>query len=394
MEEKKPGFFKRVNKKVKITCGLALIALLLLCCGATAFAWYAGYIKEAMCKSVLEKSDIWNNMQCQSAPKQVEQNITDNYQVTYKTVLDEEVITDVVNKAIPAVVSIGISTANEPNQVIGTGFFVSRDGLIATNRHVVENEKIDFKIMLNDTDNISVEQKQIFRDPLNDVALIKLNEDQLPRNFKYLPLGDSDNLLAGQTVIAIGNPLGEYYSTVTKGIISGLGREVKIGNGFNFSKDQVYRDVIQTDAAINPGNSGGPLIDGKGKVIGINFATVNGADNLSFAIPINRLKNRINELAQYGKFKLSYIGIEYISKLVFIKGQSMVGAQIATIAKDSPAEKSGLVVGDIVVSFNGMDLNNKGLFVLIQEAKIGDKVKVVVLRNSVTTELEVVIGEK
>jgi S1-C subfamily serine protease len=241
---------------------------------------------------------------------------------------------------------------------------------------------------------IPVPQDFIFLDPVNDIALIKIESSNVPSTAKILNVGNSDELKLGQTVIAIGNPLGTYTGSITKGIISGLNREVNISQGFFSTQSEVYEDVIQTDAAINPGNSGGPLLNLNAQVIGVNFATVDGASNLSFALPINRIQDRISELEEFGKFKIPYLGVEYRTRLVFFKGQSIVGAEIINVVNNSPAALAGINIGDIVIEFDTTDLSEKTLSALIQEHEIGSTVQVIIIRNRVEQEIKVTIGER
>jgi serine protease Do len=248
---------------------------------------------------------------------------------------------------------------------------------------VVEAENENYYVVFKDNNTpVNIEQINIFRDPVNDIALIKIDKEEVPSNMAALPLGDSDILKLGQTVIAIGNPLGKYSGTITKGIVSGLNREVSITKGFFSSQSEVYSDVIQTDAAINPGNSGGPLINNE------------GASNLSFALPINRVKLRISELEKNGKFKIPYLGVEYRLRVVFLKGQSFIGAEITNVINGSPAEVAGIFKGDIILDFNGESLENNTLSTLIQKTTIGSKVEVVLYRNKLEKTIEVIIGER
>jgi serine protease Do len=207
-------------------------------------------------------------------------------------------------------------------------------------------------------------------------------------------LGDSSNLTVGQTVIAIGNPLGDLTGTVTSGIISGLNREVEVGANFFNTDVEAFEDVIQTDAAINPGNSGGPLINTNGEVIGVNFATIQGADNLSFAIPIDRVKLRIDELNQFGDFRIPFMGIEYRRRVVFIDDEALIGALVTSVFTSSPADKAGVEIGDVIVQYDDKTLEEESLFSLIQKSEIGEAVKIIVIRDGEQVSLDVVIGQQ
>src|SRR3990167_3625192 len=223
-------------------------------------------------------------------------------------VYQESVITKVVEQTLPSVVTVGISkTASSqdlfeidpfnpfsplrrvPGQQkkiernIGSDFIISTDGLIITNKHVVSDTEAVYQILTNDKKKYNVEK--IYRDPLNDLAILKINAS----NFKPLKLGNSSKLKLGQLVIAIGTPLGEFTNTVTSGIISGLGRGITAGSPFEGYVEKLD-NVIQTDAAISPGNSGGPLLNSKGEVIGVNAAIAQEGQNIGFAIPVNIVK--------------------------------------------------------------------------------------------------------
>ena len=394
----------KMNKKrskIKLFFAISIFVLLALCFVSILFLWYGGFIKDFVCKSVRSESVIWNKFSCSSV--NTNQNLENEFplestnQIGIDFSSEDNMIQSIVESSSPSVIGIGIvgDNVNSLDQIIGTGFVVSRAGLIVTNRHVVEAEDVSYYIAFKDSKTtLEIQSSNIFRDPVNDIALIKIDKEKVPSNVTALPLGDSDLLKLGQTVIAIGNPLGKYSGTVTKGIISGLKREVTITKGFFNTQNEMYSDVIQTDAAINPGNSGGPMINSKGEVVGINFATVEGASNLSFALPINRIKLRISELEQNGKFKIPYLGVEYRSRVVFIKGQSLIGAEITNVIKNSPAETAGIKIGDIIVDFNGSSLDNESLLALIQKTNIDSKVEVVLIRDKIENTIEVIIGER
>jgi serine protease Do len=181
----------------------------------------------------------------------------------------------------------------------GSGFFVSGDGLIVTNRHVVDQKNVEYTVFTNDGKKHPA--KVTARDLVLDVALIKID---LPAqaggsDYPYLELGDSDKLEVGQSVIAIGNALGEFRNTVSVGVVSGLARSITAGTGFG--KSETLDKVIQTDAAINPGNSGGPLLDLSGRVIGVNVAVAQGSQSIGFALPINSIRRAIESVKATGK---------------------------------------------------------------------------------------------
>ncbi len=186
----------------------------------------------------------------------------------------------------------------------GSGFVVSTDGYILTSNHVVGDKEADYTVLTNDGKKYPA--KVLARDSFRDLAIIKIEGEE---KFSTLKMGDSDKLQIGQTVIAIGNALGEFRNTISVGVISGLGRTVTAGGGGTF---ETLEDVIQTDAAINQGNSGGPLFNLKGEVIGVNFAMVQGAQKIGFAIPINKAKKDIEQIKTLGKISYPFLGVRYV----------------------------------------------------------------------------------
>lgn len=402
MEEKQLEKNLKKASKFKAYLVTAIILCVFGCIIVFLFLWYGGFVKEFICSAVKQDSFIWTKANCSvlsTGDNQKKQFPLEPTSQEYQNNNSNEDLSveSVVNSSNGSVVGIGLvnTSNNSANQIIGSGFVVSKAGLIVTNRHVVEDETVKYYISFKDSTNtVEILSENIFRDPINDIALIKLDKSEIPSIIKALVLGDSDKLNLGQTVIAIGNPLGKYSGTVTKGIISGLNREVTITKGFFNTQKEIYSDVIQTDAAINPGNSGGPMIDLKGEVIGINFATVEGASNLSFALPINRVKSRISELEVNGKFKIPYIGIEYKSKVMFINNQTIIGGELVNVLDKSPAQSAGLLKGDVIVEFNGSNLENEALSSLIQKTTIGSKVNVVIYRNNQQKTIEITVGER
>jgi serine protease Do len=312
---------------------------------------------------------------------------------------EESTVVDVIETSSHSVVSIAISTLSlTPEQGlidrtsnIGTGFVVDKEGIIVTNQHVVSDQTADYKIVTQDGEECDV--IEIVRDDLNDIAVIKV--DTRGKELEELTLGDSDALLVGQEVIAIGTPLGTFAGSATKGIISGLNRSVNVGVGWFGSTARTYEGVIQTDAAVNPGNSGGPLLNLQGEVVGINFATTADADNISFAVPINKVKNRLEEYRTYGKFIRPYLGISYqmISEYEALYYSDVVpGALVLRVDPTSPAFEAGLTRGDILIKF-GKDEVNRFFGDIIQEYEVGEEVEVVVFREGKEETLTVTLGE-
>lgn len=325
-------------------------------------------------------------------------------------VYEESVITKVIEDSLPSVVTVGISKTTQTagsiqinpfnpfgplqqtpgkeqkiDQNIGSGFIISADGLIITNRHVVADTAATYNVVTNNKKKYSVEK--IYRDPLNDVAILKVNATGL----KSLPLGDSANLKLGQLVIAIGTPLGEFTNTVTNGIISGLGRGITAGSPFEGSVEKLD-NVIQTNAAISPGNSGGPLLNSAGQAIGINTALAQGGQNIGFAIPINVVKDVVDTFRKNGSsFERPYIGVRYqmVDKQTALLNSTVEGAFVVEVLQNSPASKAGIQKEDVIISFEGQKItgaDNQELTKLISQKKIGDKVKVTVWRDGKTLD--------
>ncbi len=239
----------------------------------------------------------------------------------------------------------------------GTGFLVSEDGMIVTNKHVVSDETAEYTVLLDGGKEYRA--TVLARDPAHDLAVMKIDGDGFPT----IGLGDSDSIKVGQTVIAIGNSLGEFSNSVSRGIISGLGRSVTAGSGFGDA--ETLTDIIQTDAAINPGNSGGPLLDVSGKVIGINVAMAQGAQSVGFAIPVNQIRRTVEDVKATGKISTPYIGVRYAildeaaqkeNSLPFAYGAIVLRGTKPTefaVIPGSPADKAGIVENDIILEIDG-----------------------------------------
>jgi len=279
----------------------------------------------------------------------------------------------------------------------GTGFIISQDGLILTNKHVVSDKEADYTVLTNDGKKIPA--KVLALDPTQDLAIIQIEGS----NFPVLKLGDSSSLQIGQSVIAIGNALGEFRNTVSVGVISGLGRSITAGSG-SFSEN--LEDIIQTDAAVNAGNSGGPLLNLKGEVIGIDTATAIDAQNIGFAIPINYAKKDIEQVKSFGKIVYPFLGVRYVLITEEVEKENNLsvdyGAWIqkgkngeAAIVSGSPAEKSELKEGDIVLEFNGEKITTENtLAKVIIKYNPGDKVTLKIKRGDQEKNIEVVLGER
>jgi len=280
----------------------------------------------------------------------------------------------------------------------GTGFIVSADGYIITNKHVVLDEAADYTVLMNDETKYAA--KVLARDSLSDLAVLKIEKNNLP----IVELGDSADLKVGQSVIAIGNALGEFRNTVSTGVISGLARSVTAG-GAGIGSEQLL-NVIQTDASINPGNSGGPLLNIAGQVIGINTAMAQGAQNIGFAIPINEVKNTIDSVKKNGKIVRPWLGVRYViinkaiadaNKLSVDYGAIIVRGQNQTdlaVIPGSPADKAGLVENDIILESNGQKITEANpLANLVAKLKPGDEITLKVLHQSKEKTIKVKLEE-
>lgn len=292
---------------------------------------------------------------------------------------EESAVTSVVEKASPAVVSIvakstNFDQLNGPTTTeagIGTGFIIDKKGIVLTNSHVVEDDSIKYTVVTKDKKSLAV--KKIDKDPVNDLAILTVDGGSLPS----LTLGDSDQLKVGQSVIAIGNALGRFDNTVTVGVVSGIGRGIT-ASGVGGSAPETIDNVLQTDAALNPGNSGGPLLDLAGNVIGVNFATTSGAENIGFVIPINTAKPVVEAFRTQGRIIKVYLGVGYqvIDESIAQLRSLPQGAFVRQVVKDSPADTAGIVVGDIITKIGEVNLDSEhSLAGEIGKHKVGDQLK-------------------
>lgn len=342
----------------------------------------------------------------------------------YKPVIDyEEAVTNAVETASPSVVSIVISKdvpviercpydplgglppefrqffgdgfgdfytqcerGTERRDVGGgSGFIVSTDGLIVTNKHVVADTAAAYTVFTSDGKKYQAEV--VARDPLQDLAVLRIAGS----GFTPARLGNSDSLKLGQTAIAIGNSLGEFRNTVSVGVVSGLARNITAsGEGFG---TEVIQGVVQTDAAINPGNSGGPLLNLKGEVVGINVAVASGAENIGFAIPVNRAKRAIESVKRTGAISAPYLGVRYemTDAGALVRGT----AEGPGVIPGSPAAIAGIRADDVLVSMNGekMDKENP-LGAVIQKYGAGDTVTLSIKRGEEALIVSVTLGER
>lgn len=312
-----------------------------------------------------------------------------------------------IKKILPAVVSV-IATEHlrraEKDFLLetsgGSGFIVNSQGLVLTNKHVVANVKADYAVILNGGERLSA--KVVSRDPINDVAILKIETPvgKLPS----IPLGDSSKLKLGENVIAAGNALGIFKNSVSLGIVSGLSRTISAIE--SKKKLEELRGLIQTDAAINPGNSGGPLVNSKGYAVGINVAMISGAENIGFAIPINAAKRNLADFKKYGRIRRPFLGFHYLILDDYIKEKAGLpvnyGALVIrkhprseAIIAGSPAAKTGLKEKDIILKINSKRVDaDYTIQDFLEESKIGDKAELLVLRGKNKIRVKIILEEK
>ncbi len=353
--------------------------------------------------------------------------------VKLNDVQEESAVIDVVEKVSPSVVSIVISRdvpkidinpfdpfdlnpffgwpqdfkkddkenqQNEKRQIGGgSGFIVSSDGMIITNKHVVSNEGDDYTVITSE--GKKYEAKILALDPINDLAVLKIDANGLPE----VKFADSDNLKIGQSVVAIGYSLGEFQNSVSKGIISGLKRQVTAGS--RYGEVERLGEVIQTDAAINPGNSGGPLINLRGEVVGVNVAMAQGAENIGFALPSNLAKKAIESVKQKGKIVQPFLGVRYLiinkeiqrkNNLPYDYGALVIrGDKVSDLAviPGSPADKAGIVENDIILEVNGKKVDEDNLLGdIIAKFNVGDTINVKVWHRGEEKTMPVTLEER
>ncbi len=281
----------------------------------------------------------------------------------------------------------------------GSGFIVSSDGLILTNKHVVLDESAEYTVIIDD--DTKYPAKILAKDPVQDLAVIKIDGD----NFPAIKLGNSDSVQVGQTAIAIGNALGKFSNTVSVGVVSGNERTISASNTSG-SFSEVLENVIQTDAAINQGNSGGPLLNLRGEVIGVNVANAEGAQAIGFAIPINIAKKGVEQVSKTNKITYPFLGVRYVLVSDKVKKDNNLSVDYGALIKGgidgepavydgSAAQKAGLKEGDVILEFDGQKITPQtSMAKIIQKYNPGDTVIIKVLRGGAELNLEVTLGER
>ncbi|MCA9354532.1 MAG: trypsin-like peptidase domain-containing protein [Candidatus Kaiserbacteria bacterium] len=270
----------------------------------------------------------------------------------------------------------------------GSGFIVSNDGMIVTNRHVVDDEEAKYTVLLNDGTSYKVEV--LARDPQLDIAILKIT-DPLESALTFVRFGDSESLRLGETVIAIGNALAEFRNSVSVGVISGLSRSIVASDSLGHSEQ--LDEVIQTDAAINPGNSGGPLLNLNGEVIGVNVATSRGADNIGFALPSHVVRSVVDSVREHGEIVRPFLGVRYamvtdrmieLNDLPVDHGALVVRGQSAdelAVLPGSPADKAGIVENTIILSIDGEELRDTDLATVLRGKEVGQEVELLLWQD-------------
>jgi S1-C subfamily serine protease len=314
-------------------------------------------------------------------PKESDEELLDAY---------SRAVINVVEKVGPAVVAIRIKKADIPqrygNEGAGSGILIAPDGFILTNDHVVSDTS-DIEVLL--TEGSSYRAEIIGTDPATDLAVIRVSGSTLPS----AELGNSDLLRAGQLAIAIGNPLG-FQNTVSTGVISALGRALRSRSG------RLIENIIQTDVPLNPGNSGGPLVDSRGRVIGINTAMIFSAQGISFAIPINTAKWVVGELVRYGKVRRAFLGIVAQARPISRRFMRLLGKEsnttpeVIAVEPNGPAESAGITIGDLVLSVNGENISSvDDLHRFLAKHPPGVTLKLGIFRKDKVITLSIVPGE-
>jgi serine protease Do len=338
----------------------------------------------------------------------------DSQKVEKISVQEDSSVISAVKKVSPAVVSVAFTKDVQVFNPLGgqgqsvqqsgggSGFIITSDGLVATNKHVASLEGASYSVITQD--GKKYDAKVLALDPINDFAILKIEAKNLPT----VEFGSSDDLDIGQRVIAIGNALGEFENTVTVGVLSGKERTISASSSSSGQGAETLYGLLQTDAAINEGNSGGPLINLKGQVVGINTATAakGQAEGLGFAIPINTLKSAVDSVEKTGKIVRPYIGIRYLAvdqKIAALKGMDEAKGilvygdpanNVPAVVPESPADKAGIKQGDVILKVNNDQIDEKNsLTRLLSKYNPGNEVDLTVKRDSNTTNIRVKLGE-
>lgn len=331
-----------------------------------------------------------------------------------KILTEESIVIDAVKKVGPSVVTVAQAPGQRRSSVgpfsifdipdlsapqlegisIGSGFIVSQDGFVVTSKHVVSETRVKYQVITSNDKKYEV--KRVFRDPLNDIAILKIDPLENPgEGLKAVTLGDSSNLQVGQFVIAIGTALGEFRNTVTTGVISGLGRGIVAGDTFQGFVERLD-NVIQTDAAINPGNSGGPLVNSDSEVIGVNTAISRSGENIGFALPVNVVKDVLKNFNEHGEIQRPYLGVAYriIGRDVALLNNVPQGALVERVIQGSPANNADIRSGDIIISLGGkrIEEGKEDLAKLLLSHRVGETVTLEIWRDDKKIKLSATLA--
>ncbi len=323
--------------------------------------------------------------------------------ITEKLTLEESSkVIDAVEKVNPSVVSI-IATAEVPGFFLnttstersaGTGFIVTSDGLIMTNKHVVSNASAKYMVYLNTGKSYQATITSL--DPFNDLAIIKIEAKDLP----VVSFGDPEDMKNGQSVIAIGNALGEFQNSVTVGVLSAKERTITASDSTGVAQEKL-EGLLQTDAAINPGNSGGPLLNLEGQVVGVNVAVAEQAENIGFAIPSTLAQSAMESIKRTGKIIRPYMGVRYVSLNPEVSKSNNIavdyGAYIYTttlsqpaVIAGGPADLAGIKQGDIIIAVNNEKIDaTHSLTRLLQKYQPDDEIEITYLRNGQESKVKI-----
>ncbi|MEG0152067.1 MAG: trypsin-like peptidase domain-containing protein [Cellulosilyticaceae bacterium] len=359
---------KKSNKKPRKTLSLPSLGLALMLTGSAILGGIVG----GYTSSMMTPKNIGNNI-----------NYNDNISSTKGATLQKNSITSVSDNVGPAVVGISTSKSSWMDSAsagsTGSGIVFDSNGYIVTNQHVIEGGN---KIMVSLPSGKKVQAKVIGQDTKTDLAVLKVDE----KNLVAAKFGNSDNVRVGETVVAIGNPLGEEFAgSVTSGIVSAKGRSMTVNES---GQSRVYNG-IQTDASINPGNSGGALLNLAGEVIGINTLKISSAEGMGFAIPINEVKSVVKELIETGYIKRPMLGVStvYLDEQTAKLYQIPSGMGVQEVVKGSAADAAGIIPGDIIVEVDGKKIEDQNtLSTVISSKKIGDTVNIKVAKENGTVK--------
>ena len=378
----------RKNKKRKKSQKIIITSIILISLWIFAFYLYTTYQKiEIKNESYYKAEKTQSTVQLQTVEKTEENNkkVADIIEETTKSIVG-------ISKLKNTGVSI-FSKSNESELGLGTGFIITDNGYIISNEHVTGSKYSTCYITLENGN--SYDGHVVWSDSDLDLSIIKINA----KNLSYVKIGDSDKIRVGETVYAIGNPIGfEFRRTVTSGIISAKKRTIKIEEA---DKSSYMTDLIQTDATINPGNSGGPIIYPNGEVIGVNTVKITSAEGIGFAIPINIVKPIIESFKNTGSFEEATIGIYAYDKEVvpYLKGLYNIsfdnGIYVAQITKNGPADKTELREEDVITKIDDIELNTMNeLRQYIYTKKPKDEVVLQVKRGKLNKQIKLVLGKK